>query len=285
MIARELRAAARVAAVLTAMSVFAAHSALLGLWWYTDPGARLRRQAWLGHRYAKLVLRLLGVQALRDGRLPGAPGRLIVANHLSYLDVVAMAALWPACFVTSTEVQRTPGLGWICSASACLFVNRRSYAGITGEVRRLADALEEGVDVVVFPEATSTDGSAVIPFRAGLLPAALIANAPVQPVCLNYTRLDEEAVHAGNRDLLFWYGDMDFLPHLWKLARRRRAEMVATVLEPLPPIGRASDLARQAYAAVRGSFRTIPRQPPTLAEFMAERARRRGRWARPLAPV
>ena len=272
MTARSLRAAVRTAAALAVMAVFTAHAAALSLRWYTDLGARRRRQAWLGHRYAKLVLRLLGIVARCDGRLAGAPGRLIVANHLSYLDVVGLAALWPACFVTSMEVKRAPGLGWICEAGGCLFVNRRSYAGITGEVRRLAEVLEEGIDVVVFPEATSTDGSAVIPFRAGLLQAALIAGAAVQPVCLNYRRLDGEPVHCGNRDVLFWYGDMEFLPHLWKLAGRRSAELVATVLEPLAPAGRASDLARAAYAAVRDGFRTIPRHSASPAEIRSPAA-------------
>lgn len=282
---RDLRAAARVAAVLSLMAVFAVHSVLVALRWYPDRGARLRRQALLGHRYAKMILRILGLRATRDGRMAGPSGRLIVANHLSYLDVVALSALSPACFVTSMEVKNSAGLGWICSAAGCLFVNRRSYAGITAEVRRLADVLEEGVDVVVFPEATSTDGSAVIPFRAGLLQAALIAEASVQPVCLNYTQLDGAPVHAGNRDALFWYGDMEFLPHLWSLACRDGAEIVATALEPLAPAGRASDLARQAYAAVNACFRAIPRQPATLAEFLAEQARRRGRWTRQLSPA
>lgn len=239
-----------------------------GLTWLLFRGLWRRRllNQW-GRRYARSLSALLGIRVSLDSSEPApvdagrssTTGRLIVANHLSYLDVLVIASRWPACFVTSMEVRRAIGIGWLCRAGGCLFVDRRSFAGIAGEVRQVAAALRSGLDVIVFPEATSTEGERVLPFRAGLFKAAAIAGAQVLPLCLNYETVDGQPLTAENRDLVFWYGDMTLLPHLWELSGLSSVEIRVETLREIETAGRPSaDVAMAAHAAVAARFAPVP---------------------------
>jgi 1-acyl-sn-glycerol-3-phosphate acyltransferase len=138
---------------------------------------------------------------------------LIVSNHLSYLDIMIISSFFPTCFVTSYEMKETPVLGQICLLAGCLFVERRNKAGLANEVKELSDALSDGLNIVIFPEATSTNGEAVIRFRRPLFQAAINSHSKVLPMCINYRTLDGEKLTLKNRDKICWYGDMGFLGH------------------------------------------------------------------------
>lgn len=158
---------------------------------------------------------------------------LIVSNHLSYLDILIISSYLPTCFVTSKEMKETPFLGQLCLLGGCLFVERRSRAGITEEIKELSDALDDGLNVVIFPEATSTNGEAVIRFRRPLFQAAMNAHSKVLPVCLNYRTLDGEKLTLKNRDKIFWYGDMGFLGHALALFKHQNIVAELTIMPSL----------------------------------------------------
>mgnify|MGYP006300931951 CR=1 FL=1 len=155
-------------------------------------------------------------------------GRLIVSNHLSYLDIFALAAQRPTCFVTSVEIKETPVLGQLCQLGGCLFVERRSREHLSREVREIYEALANGENVCVFPEGTSTNGEKVRRFKRPLFCAALDAGAIIQPVTLNYLSVSGEKLAINNRDHVFWYGDMDFLPHLVDVFSQSRVHVYTT---------------------------------------------------------
>lgn len=142
---------------------------------------------------------------------------LIVANHLGYLDVLAISSLFPTSFVTSLEMKRTPFLGQLCQFGGCLFVDRKNRRQLGGEVEQLAAALKAKIPVTIFPEATSHNGEKVHAFRKPLFQAAINAEAPILPLVLNYTSLEGEPISLKNRDTIFWYGDMPFVSHALKL--------------------------------------------------------------------
>jgi 1-acyl-sn-glycerol-3-phosphate acyltransferase len=170
--------------------------------------------------YSKLTLRLFGVDLYLKNTIPeknSKTGRLIVSNHLSYLDALIMQAQNPSCFVTSIEMKKTPFLGQICEAGGCLYVERRSRENLDREIEDVTKALESGLDVVIFPEGTSTNGDSVQRFKRPLFKAALNSGAEILPQTINYRFLNNYAVSSENRDNLFWYGDMSFLPHLLKI--------------------------------------------------------------------
>lgn len=215
-----------------------------------------RKRARLISKYSHLGLKVLGVEIKSQGHALNG-GALHVGNHLSYLDVLVLASQMPTAFVTSQEIRSTPGLGFLCELGGCLFVERRSRAQLTAEVGEITEALKNGLNVTVFPEATSTNGESVLRFRRPLFQAAIFSGRPVQTFCLNYETLDGERISSQNRDAVCWYGDMDFLPHLWKLAKFRkigvRLDWLSVINSDLPEVG-AAELAERSHVVVGRHF-------------------------------
>lgn len=233
--------------------------------WLQRDGRKVRpilvRATAVGSAFMSWVLGL-EVEVVGEKEALLAPGaRLVVSNHQTYLDVLILATLRPSCFVTSQEIRRTPGLGIICRAGGCLFVDRQNRRNLGGEVKELSQAMRDGMVVTIFPEATSTDGSAVLRFRRPLFSAAIDAQVPVLPVTINYLSLDGAPVTHRNRDSVCWYGDMDFFPSIMGVmaAKRLKAQVVIGTL--IPPTGDAQTLSEAAYEQVTASFRSLA--PPT----------------------
>ena len=214
-------------------------------------------------RYCQFTLWLLRVRVNAihsSARLE--TNALYVSNHLSYLDVLVICSEVPCSFVTSTEVRDSPGLGWICRSSGCVFVDRRNKRNIHGEVAELSDGLRSGINIGIFPEATSTNGEQIMRFRRPLFTAAIDAGKPVVPLCLNYTRVGGDFINRQTRDTVFWYGDMDFLPHLWSMVRNGGTEVDLHILPALPtqPADEAMDLALRSQTLVESVFQPVERQ-------------------------
>lgn len=184
---------------------------------------------------------------------------LIVSNHLSYLDILIISSHLPTCFVTSKEMKETPFLGQLCLLGGCLFVERRSKAGLTEEIKELSNALDDGLSVVIFPEATSTNGEAVIRFRRPLFQAAINSCSKVLPVCLNYRTLDGEKLTLKNRDKVFWYGDMGFLGHALTLFTHKDIVAELTIMPSLNSIDYAdkNELSEACYKLVSDEYEVI----------------------------
>ena len=113
---------------------------------------------------------------------------LVTANHVSWLDIAAVHAVCPqARFVSKADVRHWPLLGWLIGAVGTLFIERERKRDAMRVVHQMAESLIAGDVVAVFPEGTTGDGRALLPFHANLLQAAIAAEAPVQPVALRYT--------------------------------------------------------------------------------------------------
>lgn len=155
----------------------------------------------------------------------------IISNHMSYLDIMVMSAHIPTSFVTSIEMKQTPILGQIVTLAGCLFVERRSRQGLGAEVADIERALVAGINVTVFPEATSTNGEELLKFKRPLYQAAINSERPVLPITLNYQEINGKPVTALNRDLICWYGEMSFAPHLWDLCAQKNLKAHLTIGE------------------------------------------------------
>jgi 1-acyl-sn-glycerol-3-phosphate acyltransferase len=153
----------------------------------------------LQQRWSKDLLAILGVR-LRAPARPLAPASLVVANHVSWLDAIALNALGPAAFVCKSEVRRWPVLGWLIERQETYFVargNARDARRLIGAIRR---RLSAGERVALFPEGTTSDGTGVLAFRPALIEAATQCGALVQPVALSYS--GPEAAFIG--EMTFW---------------------------------------------------------------------------------
>ncbi|MDE3202032.1 MAG: 1-acyl-sn-glycerol-3-phosphate acyltransferase [Acidobacteriota bacterium] len=167
-----------------------------------------QRAQWL-QSACRLVLGSLGIRYVHEGTPPR--NGVIVANHLSYLDIAILSAISPCFFVAKSEIASWPYFGWAARTGGTLFLDRSSKAS----ARRVADAiamrLSLPVPVLFFPEGTSTDGTSVLPFHRGLFEPVVRSGARVTPAAISYRM--EDGIE--ERELC-WFGDAGFLPHLWK---------------------------------------------------------------------
>ena len=126
--------------------------------------------------FSRLLLRLLGVHIHvkhKERLLKKSEVLLIVANHLSYIDVLVLSALVPAVFVTSVELKHTAVIGALARLSGSLFVERRKPSGLKREIEYIAFVLGQGLPVVLFPEGTTSNGDRVHQFKNSLFDAAV----------------------------------------------------------------------------------------------------------------
>src|SRR5579864_9330935 len=210
----------------------------------------------LPHRYHRFVAGLFGIHIRVMGELPqGAV--LIVANHTSWLDIVLFSAVMPISFVAKSEVNDWPFFGTLARLQRTVFVERTRRSQ-TGEARDLIAArLAQGETLVLFPEGTSHDGNAVLPFKSALLGAAesVLADGhhvTVQPVSTAYIGSHGIPMGRETRPLYAWYGDMDLVPHLWEALKAGPLDVVVQFHQPLS-LDRMDrkELARLAESQIR----------------------------------
>ena len=210
-------------------------------------GSPLARR--LPHHYHRIVCRILGLELETLGVVSPVQPTLFVANHVSYLDIEALSAVVPTCFVAKREVAGWPMFGWLARLQRTVFIERRSK-GVAEERDGLAQRLDEGESLVLFAEGTSGDGNRVKPFKSSLLSVAerAVHGRPltVQPVSVAYTRLDGMPIGRQWRPFFAWYGAMDLAPHLWHVLGLGR---LTVTLIFHPPVTLAEAGSRKALAA------------------------------------
>jgi 1-acyl-sn-glycerol-3-phosphate acyltransferase len=202
-----LRRAAALAFVLPSFFVRLALMRLKG------PLTPERRARWL-QSCCRAVVSVLGLDVRFHG-LPPARG-LLVSNHLSYLDVAVYASILPCVFVSRNDVATWPYFGAAARAAGTIFLNRASHASTLEAGAAMRARLAGPVPVLLFPEGTSTDGAQVLRFHSSLFEPAVAAGAPVTSASIRYDLADGTP----EREVC-WFGDSDFLPHLWKLLALR----------------------------------------------------------------
>ena len=172
---------------------------------YTD-----RRRLAEIRRWSRKFLRLAGVRLEHGGQLP-ADG-LVVMNHISWLDVFVLNALAPSRFVSKSEVARWPLVGYLCTKSGTLYIERTRKTAARRTNRLITEALERGERVAVFPEGTTTPGDRLLHFHAALLQPAIASANSAHPAALQY--LDPD----GNRSPAVSYvGAETLLGSVWQL--------------------------------------------------------------------
>jgi 1-acyl-sn-glycerol-3-phosphate acyltransferase len=226
-----------------------------------SPVAQRRRQARMASFIARSFLKMIRVKVelnIPVGK-PRSKGRLLVANHVSTLDVIAILAESPTLFTTSVEIEKTPVLGFWTRCAGTLYVERRHRDRLPEDIEKIRRVLEEGFDVVVFPEGTSTNGSELKRFKQGLFNSALAAGADVVPICIQYRSLGDEPITASNRDRLFYYGDHQIQDHLSQIFTNEIARIELKVLPAIAASGFESsiDLANHAREQIVKVYQPI----------------------------
>ncbi|MEH0449131.1 MULTISPECIES: lysophospholipid acyltransferase family protein [unclassified Streptomyces] len=208
-------------------------------------------------RWSRTVVRAAGVRVRVTGAsAPAAGGLLLVANHISWLDVPLLAGVRPARMLAKAEIRRWPVAGALAARGGVLFIDRDRLRSLPATVERVAQVLRSGRAVAVFPEGSTWCGRAQGRFRRAVFQAALDAGARVQPVRIGY-RDGGGAVSTAAA----FVGDDSLLASLWRVASTRG--LVAEV-EVLPALAADGHPDRRALAEAAGAgVLDAPRERPS----------------------
>ncbi len=195
--------------------------------------------------WARALLSALGVRLEVTGHIVESPA-LIVANHVSWLDVIVLLAVHPASFVCKSEVAGWHGIGWMLKRAGTIFIRRGSFRDVWRVNRVLHERFQTHESVAAFPEGTTTVGSEVLPFRPALFQPALERHIPVQPVAIAYSS-----------PLAAYVGETSFAESLLTVCGARDLAVHLTVLPRLP-----TGLSRRQAAATARAVIAYARAAP-----------------------
>jgi len=200
-----------------------------------DAAQRHARIQW----WSAKMLRLMGIAMQVEGRVHEG-GTLLVANHVSWLDINALHAVVPqARFVSKADIQSWPLVSQLANAADTLYLQRERKRDALRVVHVVAQALTEGQLVAVFPEGTTSDGRELLPFHANLLQAPIATGTPIQPVALRFSDARERI----SRSVEF-VGATTLVESLWRVACAERLVAHITLL----PARRSADADRRALS-------------------------------------
>ncbi|MCB9882443.1 MAG: 1-acyl-sn-glycerol-3-phosphate acyltransferase [Planctomycetes bacterium] len=201
-------------------------------------------------------------------RIPRGP-HLTVANHQTYADIPVLGCVLPGHFISKAEIRSWPLIGLVASLAGTKFVHRQHAKRRHAQIEEIAAVLEHGVPLIGFPEATTSDGSRILPLRTGLFHAAAVANVPIVPVSIEYVHRDGKPLDREERARHAWHGDSAFVPHLLRILRAPGTTAVlrfGPVL--LPPHGERREVRDRVTTILEERFPT-PGEParsePTLS--------------------
>lgn len=180
--------------------------------------AQPKRMGHVGWWCARM-LRVLGITLCSRGA-PHEGVALLVANHISWLDILAINAVQPARFVSKADVRRWPLVGWLVACGGTLFIERERKRDALRVVHQVAQALQGGDTVALFPEGTTSDGHGVLPFHANLLQAAVSTGTAVQPLALRFSDSRQPVSAAAA-----YVGDTHLLRSLWSIVTTSRLQV------------------------------------------------------------
>ncbi len=200
------------------------------------------RASWL-QKSSRRVLRVFRIQTQFDGDIPSSG--LLVCNHLSYLDILVLAALAPCVFVAKSEVKRWPVFGWFAKLAGTVFVHREQRTQTGETVDKIETALQTGALVVLFPEGTSSGGDIVLPFKSSLLETATRQTYSLTAGLLRYELGDGDV----SEEVCYWK-DMTLVPHLINLCSKRGVQASVHFNHWRAGNTHRKQLARQLHAEV-----------------------------------
>lgn len=202
------------------------------------------------------LLRRLGIRLEHSGTLPEG-GVLIVANHISWVDIFVINALRPCAFVCKDDVRAWPLIGWLVARNETVFIQRGSRSAARKTAETLCSTLREGAAMVVFPEGTTTNGTHMLPFRPAILQAAVDAAVPLTPIALRYRDRTHAISPAPAYD-----GDITLWQCMRAISLADGLTVTATVLPALDAVEARQHLAARAKHAIALALSMPHHAPP-----------------------
>lgn len=209
----------------------------LGGWWiirFRFPQLSEAEREQQVQRWAERMLNLLGISLTVQGTPPAHGPMLVICNHLSWLDILAIHAARHVRFVSKSVVRHWPLIGPMSTAAGTLYIERERRRDAVRVVHHMTEALRKGDVIAVFPEGTTSDGHGLLPFHANLLQAAISSGAPVQPAALRFADAATGETSYAPR----YIGDDNLLTSVWNTLKAPPLLAIVRFGEPQDSFGR-----------------------------------------------
>lgn len=178
-------------------------------------------------RWSIGINKILNLKIVVHGDIKGKYG-LVVSNHVSYLDILALASIFPLRFTPKNDLKSWPVIGWFIHLSRPIWVDRSSRQGSSNALNDFIFSLKNNIPVAVFPEGTTTDGkNGILPFKSTPFESAIKSGCKIYPVLIKYVEQKDQK--------LSWYGDMTFLSHVWLILGMKEIIAHIFVLDSISP--------------------------------------------------
>jgi 1-acyl-sn-glycerol-3-phosphate acyltransferase len=172
---------------------------------------------------------------------------LLVANHISWIDIHVINTVTPVIFVAKSDVAKWPIFGWIARRIGTIFIVREKISDIKRVLNLMAQYLTSQKKVCIFPEGTSTDGKTVLAFRSNLFQAAIHSKVRVIPICITYK---EQGRYS---DITAFIGEMGLIDSIKKMLNSSDMEVHVHILESLSDIDSRQELSDRAHELIQSS--------------------------------
>jgi 1-acyl-sn-glycerol-3-phosphate acyltransferase len=188
-------------------------------------------------------------------------GQLILANHISWLDVFVINANTPARFVAKSDVRSWPLIGWMVRRSGTLFIRREYRRDTTRANQVVTNCLLGGECVAIFPQGTTTDGTEPVQFHSAMIQSAIDAKCTVQPLSIRYHDDQGRTLTA-----VAFTGNTTFAVSLWRILCLSRFNVTVTYLGELNcHDSTRREIARAAQVAVNAALESQGCEPPLVS--------------------
>ncbi len=216
----------------------------------------IRRMTAIARFWGAGNARIIGMRIKVFGDPGRISGGIIISNHQSYLDILIHASIFRIRFAPKAEIASWPVLGWILAISRPIWIRRESKQSSHRTLKEYRETLEHGINLIIYPEGTTSDGTVLLPFKSTPFEAVLSGDFRIWPILVKYTQ-------EPGRPTLCWYGDMTLLPHCWEILGRKHIDAEVHILEPLsPPSGmKRKELARFVHDHMEKEYRKIAKLP------------------------
>ena len=179
--------------------------------------------------FYQLIIKTVGVHGVEIIGSPLNSAGILMANHISYLDIPILGSLLPCQFVAKQEVSRWPFIGWMAKSFNTIFISRKPHA-IQQGLDLVKQALQKGGRLILFPEATTSDGCRILPLKSGYF--HLPPETTIQPVSLRYAQVNGLPASRFFQKQYSWRGDVDLITHLRYLLKIRKVRAIVTFHPP-----------------------------------------------------
>ncbi|MDY6820565.1 MAG: lysophospholipid acyltransferase family protein [Deferribacterota bacterium] len=201
--------------------------------------------------FARLLVKICNINIISDiKKLKNDNANLFVSNHLSYLDILCIAAVIPVSFISTKEVEHSPLLGLFAKAAGSIFIERRNKKKLLSDIEQIKNILNANLNLHLFPEGTTTKGQ-MLPFKSSFFKLAENSTINIKNICIKYTKINDKPVNSANGDLVFYYGDMTFWRHFFNFLKIKKLNIELLYAGELKNLRGRKEIAIKSYNQIK----------------------------------